>query len=138
MRQIKPWEAIGMSRASWYRHGKPTEKPERTSVAAAARAAGVSVRTHQRIMRVMAADMDLAVAMLKHGWCKPGQAEAIIKNPILLRKFRRMIKREPSEVEIRSSSAARSRKRSTDTKVSVGRRTGKDCKTRKLPRRSDL
>ena len=44
-------------------------------------------------MRVIAADMDLAVAMLKHGWCKPGQAEAIIKNPILLRKFRRMIKR---------------------------------------------
>ena len=33
-------EAIGMSRASWYRHGKPTEKPERTPVAAAARAAG--------------------------------------------------------------------------------------------------
>jgi hypothetical protein len=22
----KPWEAIGMSRASWYAHGKPTEK----------------------------------------------------------------------------------------------------------------
>jgi hypothetical protein len=22
-----PWEALGMSRASWYRHGKPAEKP---------------------------------------------------------------------------------------------------------------
>jgi len=93
MRRTEPWKAIGMSRASWYRHGKPTEKPERTSVAAAARAAGVSVRTHQRIMRVMAADINLAVLMLEHGWCKPGQAEAIIKHPVLLRKFRRMVKR---------------------------------------------
>jgi len=24
----RQWEAIGMSRASWYRHGKPAEKPE--------------------------------------------------------------------------------------------------------------
>ena len=77
---------FGMRRAG------TTEKPERTSVAAAARAAGVSVRTHQRIVRVMAADMDLAVAML-NGWCKPGQTEAIIKDPVLLRKFRRMVKR---------------------------------------------
>ena len=30
MRQTpKPWEAIGMSRATWYRRGKPTEKPKR-------------------------------------------------------------------------------------------------------------
>jgi hypothetical protein len=93
MRQAKPWEAIGMSRASWYRHGKPTENPERTPVAAAAGAAGISVRTYQRIMRVMAADMDLAVAMLQHGWCKPGQAEAIIKGPDPARKFRRMARR---------------------------------------------
>jgi hypothetical protein len=44
-------------------------------------------------MRVMAADMDLAVAMLDRGWCKPAQAEAIIKNPALLREFRKMVKR---------------------------------------------
>jgi hypothetical protein len=93
MRQRKPWEAIGISRATWYRHGKPTEKPPRTSVVCAARAAGESVRTYQRIMRVMAADTDLAMAMLQHGWCKPGQAEAIIKDPVLHHKFRRMVKR---------------------------------------------
>jgi hypothetical protein len=93
MRQPKPWQAIGMSRASWYRHGKPAKKPPRPSAAAAARAAGVSLRTHQRIMRVMAADIDLAVAMLDRGWCKPAQAEAIIKNPALLREFRKMVKR---------------------------------------------
>ena len=93
MRQAKPWEAIGISRATWYRHGKPTENPGRTSVARAARMMGASsTRTYQRIMRVMAADMDLAVAMLRHGWCKPGQAEAIIKDPVLLRKVRRMLR----------------------------------------------
>jgi hypothetical protein len=56
-----------MSRASWYRHGKPTEKPERPNVAEQARRAGVNLRTHQRIMRVMAADIDLARLMLDHG-----------------------------------------------------------------------
>jgi hypothetical protein len=33
-----------------------------------------------RIMRVMAADTDLAVAML-YGWCKPGLAEEIGPDP---------------------------------------------------------
>jgi hypothetical protein len=80
MRQAKSWEAIGISRrASWYRRGKPTEKPERTSVAAAARAAGVCLRT-QRIVRVIAVDVDVAMLMMDHGWRKPEQAEAIIKN----------------------------------------------------------
>ena len=54
-----------MSRASWYRHGKPTENPPRTSVARAARIMGASsTRTFQRINRVLAADLDLAVLML--------------------------------------------------------------------------
>jgi len=22
-----PWQAVGMSRATWYRHGKPTQQP---------------------------------------------------------------------------------------------------------------
>jgi hypothetical protein len=93
MRQKKPWEAIGMSRASWYRHGKPSEKPKRVTVADAARAAGASSkRTYQRIIRVMGGDMDLAVLMLEHGWCKPGQAEKIITNPCAHRAFRKMIK----------------------------------------------
>jgi hypothetical protein len=92
MRQPKPWQAIGMSRASWYRHDKPTEKPGKASAVLAAKPAGKSLRTHQRILRVMATDVDLAGAML-HGWCKPGQAEAIIKNSALLREFRKMVKR---------------------------------------------
>jgi hypothetical protein len=93
MRQPKPWQAIGISRATWYRHGKPTEKPKRSSEAAQARAAGVSLRTHQRIMRVMGADTDLAVVMLK-GWVKPGRAERVISDPRLHRRFRQWFKTE--------------------------------------------
>lgn len=50
MRQIKkPWTAIGMSRASWYRHGKPTAKPEREpTVKDIAAKVGVSERTMYR------------------------------------------------------------------------------------------
>ena len=29
---VRRWEAVGMSRASWYRHGKPAEKPSRSYV----------------------------------------------------------------------------------------------------------
>ena len=84
----KPWEAIGISRATWYRHGKPAEKPVRPLVADEAR------RAHQRIMRVMAADIDLAALMINQGWCKPGQAEAIVANSALHRRFRRWFKAE--------------------------------------------
>src|SRR5262245_17128917 len=49
MRQSpKPWEAIGMSRATWYRHGKPTEKPTRYTQADVAKILGISLRTTQR------------------------------------------------------------------------------------------
>ncbi|HWY45730.1 MAG TPA: hypothetical protein VNX70_00010 [Bryobacteraceae bacterium] len=27
----KPWEQIGISRATWYRHGKPGQKPRMTT-----------------------------------------------------------------------------------------------------------
>ena len=57
MRQPKPWEAIGISRATWYRHGKPTEKPKKLLTAAERvkmLGPSVSARTAQRIERVMA------------------------------------------------------------------------------------
>src|SRR5262245_7517520 len=66
----KPWEAVGMSRATWYRRGKPTEKWRDR---AEARAAGLrlrmgmagarSLRTLQRFERVLRKDMDLARAI---------------------------------------------------------------------------
>jgi hypothetical protein len=46
---VRPWEAVGMSRASWYRHGKPTAKPTPTiTQKRMAEAFGVSLRTIQR------------------------------------------------------------------------------------------
>ena len=46
---LKQWEAIGMSRASWYRHGKPSEKPDRRiTQASIAKITGASLRTIQR------------------------------------------------------------------------------------------
>jgi hypothetical protein len=43
-----PWETIGMSRASWYRHGKPSTKPKRGTQRETAQFFGVSIRTIQR------------------------------------------------------------------------------------------
>jgi predicted nucleotidyltransferase len=44
----QPWAAIGMSRASWYRAGKPTTKPKRYTHAEIAKITGWSIRTIQR------------------------------------------------------------------------------------------
>jgi hypothetical protein len=51
----KPWEAIGMSRASWYRHGKPSSNPRlsRLTHEFLAKANGIPLRTFQRCVRVM-------------------------------------------------------------------------------------
>jgi hypothetical protein len=46
--KLRPWEAIGMSRASWYRHGKPAKKPERFTVRDLAESLNISERTVQR------------------------------------------------------------------------------------------
>jgi hypothetical protein len=46
--KLKPWEAVGMSRTSWYRHGRPDTKPECSNQRATAKAFGMSVRTIQR------------------------------------------------------------------------------------------
>jgi uncharacterized protein YoaH (UPF0181 family) len=44
----QPWIALGMSRANWYREGKPTTKPTRVTQKQIAQVTGVSVRTVQR------------------------------------------------------------------------------------------
>jgi hypothetical protein len=47
-----PWQAIGMSRSAWYRHGKPTAKPERmTQKRVAKEIVGISERSYQRLTR---------------------------------------------------------------------------------------
>jgi hypothetical protein len=48
----QPWIAIGMSRATWYRHGKPTEKPRKMTQRQVAASMQIGVRTLQRAARV--------------------------------------------------------------------------------------
>ena len=50
----QPWQAVGMSRSAWYRHGKPTDKPEsRITQKWLAKGIGKSVRTLQRGFRAI-------------------------------------------------------------------------------------
>jgi|ERR1700757_1924619 hypothetical protein len=86
----KPWEAIGMSRATWYRHGKPVKKRERMTVAKQAEMFGAtSVRTFQRMMRVMQ-DPDLAPFVA--AGLKFGQAEKLLTDPQHKRRFLAVVK----------------------------------------------
>jgi hypothetical protein len=63
MRQTaRPWEAIGLSHATWWR-GKPGQKTIAMRHADVAHLDRVSVRTAQRIWRVIKADPVLAAAV---------------------------------------------------------------------------
>lgn len=84
----RPWEAIGMSRATWYRKGKPTEKPgtlgewfKREELKH-----WRSKRTVERVKRIGEFDGDLWRLTVK-GWCKPAQAERIITDPVEYQRF---------------------------------------------------
>jgi hypothetical protein len=46
--KLKQWERVGMSRTSWYRHGKPKSPPIRLTQKQMALEQRVSVRTIQR------------------------------------------------------------------------------------------
>ena len=73
---VRQWEALGMSRATWYRRGKPTTKPQRAlTQRAMAESLGVSLRTIQRddaiIKRKVVADIREARAEgreIDHAW----------------------------------------------------------------------
>jgi hypothetical protein len=89
--QSKPWEALGISRATWYRRGKPTEKPIRRghgpfSQRKNAASIHVSLRTMQRIDRIMEFDFDLW-RLTVEGHIKPAQAERIVADPVDYQHF---------------------------------------------------
>ena len=87
MRQTaRPWEAIGLSRATWWR-GKPDQKTIAMRHADVARLDRVSVRTAQRMWRVIKADPVLAAAVGR-GAAKWGQAELLVENPDAHRAWR--------------------------------------------------
>jgi hypothetical protein len=79
-----------MSRATWYRLGKPSTRPKpRPTVSDLAKALGATTRTYQRIIRVML-DPDLA-PLVAAGALKPGKAEQLLTNPQRKRRFLRML-----------------------------------------------
>lgn len=76
----KPWEEIGVSRATWYRRGKPTTKPSKITQAQAAKLMNVSVRSVQRAVRVARISPELAY-LVEIGRIKLGFAEHIVRDP---------------------------------------------------------
>jgi hypothetical protein len=97
MRHPRPWEELGISRATWYRHGKPTAKPPRTNVAQAARNFGFpSVRTFQRLNRVLALGvrdrLRRVVAQALDEGIEPGTIERWLSSPGERRKLRKWLK----------------------------------------------
>jgi hypothetical protein len=73
----KPWQALGMSRATWYRHGKPTERPWRLSIEQAAMVMNVSVRSIESAQRVIKFAPELE-PLIMAGKLKLHRAEEII------------------------------------------------------------
>jgi hypothetical protein len=72
----KPWIALGMSRATWYRQGKPTEKPYRVTQKQRALIFQTSVRGIQRAARVIRLAPELE-PLLRAGELSLGDAEQL-------------------------------------------------------------
>jgi hypothetical protein len=99
MRQsARPWEKIGISRATWYRHGKPTEKPRKPKTAPEiAKQIGVtSTRTYYRTMRALKSDLGPFVTA---GHLSVAQVDRLLSDPEHLRRFLQMLAahQEPEE-----------------------------------------
>ena len=84
MRQTRPpWKRLGMSRTTWYRHGKPSKKPpKRQTQAMIAKKLGRSVRTVQRLQRIWrTSDPDL-IAIVGDHKISIGKAEALVRDTV--------------------------------------------------------
>src|SRR5262245_56068707 len=75
-RKQHPWEGIGVSRATWYRHGKPKHKPTRLTQPVKAEMLKISVRAIQRMARV-ARDFPQLVALISEGKLTLMEAERL-------------------------------------------------------------
>lgn len=91
MRHTPPWKKIGMSRATWYRHGKPAEKPRKgKTVPEIAKEIGLSsTRTYYRTMRALNSELaPLVVA----GQLSAAQADRMLGgDPEQLRRFLKLL-----------------------------------------------
>jgi hypothetical protein len=72
-----PWLALGVSRATWYRLGKPQTKPRRETQAQIARQFDVSLRGLQRTGRILRDAPDL-VEQVEAGTLSVGTAERLV------------------------------------------------------------
>ena len=89
MRQTeKPWTALGISRATWYRHGKPTEWHKLLTQVEEAKRGGLSLRSYQRFARVFGGKSQLVQSHVVRGGMKLGMADYLISHPDALRRFR--------------------------------------------------
>jgi hypothetical protein len=86
-----PWKALGWSRASWYRHGKPDYPYRRynTQKEEAAKG-GISVRTYQRLMRIGKTGDDFLIGALSVN--KIGTVERLITDRHLRALYERWVK----------------------------------------------
>jgi hypothetical protein len=93
--QDKPWEKVGMTRATWYRRGKPTEprKPPNTAnmrtVADQAKTLGASsTRSFQRMMRVLGSEL---AGYVHAGQLSISQVDRILSSPEKMRRYHEMV-----------------------------------------------
>ena len=77
-----PWLALGISRATWYRLGKPDRKPRRMTQAQIANQTGVSLRSFQRARRIAREAPDLT-GQVQAGILPLGTAERILRERAL-------------------------------------------------------
>lgn len=93
MRQgVRPWEALGISRATWYRHGKPTKKRRKPKTVAevAAQVGASSTRTYYRTMRVLGSEQ--LAAFVHSGQLSMTQADRLLGgDPKYLRRFLELV-----------------------------------------------
>ncbi len=68
-----------MSRASWYRHGRPSSKPQRRTQVEIARGQGCSVRTLQRLLRINREIGPPMIEAIKASDISVGKAEWLLR-----------------------------------------------------------
>jgi hypothetical protein len=83
---MRQWEAIGISRSTWYRRGKPTTKPYRVTQEQTAKLMNISVRSLQRAKRIAREAPELE-SLIMAGHMKLKFAEQLAKDPELKARF---------------------------------------------------
>ena len=87
----RPWEKIGISRSTWYRHGKPTETPKKPKTVSeiAAQVGASSTRTYYRTMRVLKSEL---APFVHSGQLSIAKADRMLGgDPERLRRFQKLI-----------------------------------------------